>query len=41
MFKRGDRAGLGSYAGIFAFDDGSGEVHPNRSFRPVVLSSQL
>ena len=40
VFKRGGRAGDGSYAGVFAFYYEWGGATANASFRPVVLSSQ-
>ena len=40
VFIRGGRAYLGSYAGVFAFGNGTGNANTFDSFRPVVLSSQ-
>lgn len=40
VFVRGGRAIVGSYAGVFAFVNGTGEASTYVSFRPVVLSSQ-
>lgn len=40
VFDRGGRAGHGSSAGVFAFDNYTGGADTNCSFRPVVLSSQ-
>ena len=40
VFERGGSAYNGSYAGVFAFHDHTGEAYTSHSFRPVVLSSQ-
>ena len=38
VFGRGAPAYNGSYAGVFAFSDGTGAAFTGNSFRPVVLS---
>lgn len=40
VFERGGHAGDGSYAGVFAFHNYTGDAITSSSFRPVVLSSQ-
>ena len=40
VFTRGGPASDGSNAGVFAFNDDTGDAHTFSSFRPVVLSSQ-
>ena len=40
VFGRGGHASAGSFAGVFAFSNGTGETIAYRSFRPVVLGSQ-
>lgn len=40
VFIRGGHASFGSNAGVFAFDNYTGDAGTDSSFRPVVLSSQ-
>ena len=38
MFKRGGHANNGSNAGVFAFNNNTGDTNTNNSFRPCLVS---